>query len=77
VKHHTVALTPAQLAAIGMGRLVRLPTDHGSLTVGNMPGPGVARLWQVEQHQLQSGYPVEVQAPDLNALITFLPVVNR
>lgn len=74
MKHHTIALTRIQLDAIGMGRLVRLATDDGLLTISNAPVPGAARLWQVEQHQLRTGRPVEAYAPELNAHLTFLPV---
>lgn len=77
MKHHTVALTEVQLAAIGAGRLVRLSTDAGLLTIGNAPAPGVARLWQVEQHQLRTGHTVETREPGLNARFTFLPVTDH
>lgn len=77
MKHHTVTLTGVQLAAIGDGRLVRLPTDTGLLTIGNAPAPGVARLWQVEQQQLRTGHTVETHEPGLNARLTFLPVTDR
>ncbi len=76
MKHHTVTLTGVQLAAIGDGRLVRLPTDVGLLTIGTAPAPGVARLRQVEQQQLRTGHPVETHEPDLNARLTFLPVTG-
>jgi hypothetical protein len=76
LKHHTITLTRGQLAAIGAGRLVRLSTDVGLLTIGNAPTPGVARLWQVEQHQLRTGHTVETREPALNARLTFLPVTE-
>jgi hypothetical protein len=77
MKHHTVTLTGVQLAAIGNGRLVRLSTDVGLLTIGNAPASGVARLPQVSQHQLRTGHAVETEEPDLNARLTFLPVTDR
>ena len=77
MKHHTIALTRGQLTAVGAGRLVRLSTDTGLLTIGNAPAPGVARLWQVDQQQLRTGHTVETHEPDLNARLTFLPVTDR
>lgn len=76
MKHHTITLTRGQLAAIGAGRLVRLSTDVGLLTIGNAPAPGVARLWQVEQQQLRTGHTVDTHEPALGARLTFLPVTD-
>jgi hypothetical protein len=76
VKHHTITLTRVQLDAIGAGRRIRLTLDEGLLTIGNSPAPGVARLFQVELHQLRTGHPVEVHDPELNARLTFTPVTE-
>lgn len=76
MKHHTIALTRVQIDAIGAGRRVRLTFDDGLLTIGNFPAPGVARLFQVELHQLCTGHPVEVDEPELNARLTFTPVTE-
>lgn len=76
MKHHTIALTRVQLDAIGRGRLVRLATDDGLLTITNAPWEGVVRLWQTAHHQLRTGHTVEFDDPDLSARFTFLPVTD-
>ncbi|GIM88826.1 hypothetical protein [Paractinoplanes toevensis] len=76
MKHHTVTLTSVEVDAIKRGHRVRLDSDHGLLTIGNAPAPGVVRLWQVELYRLTCGDAVEVDAPDLRARFTFQPVTE-
>ncbi|GAA0494452.1 hypothetical protein Ade02nite_20250 [Paractinoplanes deccanensis] len=76
MKHHTIALTRVQLDAIGNGRLVRIATDHGLLTISNAPWSGAVRLWQTAHHQLRTGHAVEFDDRELDARFTFLPVTE-